>query len=135
MTTEIEQHQFKCPSCGHLLGEQEFRHACDVSDSLVNERVVQKEKELKTEHARQLQQQQENNDNNKEREVSERVNKIREEVVAKHNQALIEKDKQIEAAREQSTINIEDKIRQAVTEKVRHTDIHARAIANASSGP
>jgi hypothetical protein len=58
MTTEIMQ--FKCPSCGHLLGEQEFKHACEVSDSLVNERLERKEKELKIKHERQLQQQQEN---------------------------------------------------------------------------
>lgn len=71
MTTEIVQ--FKCPSCGHLLGEQEFKHACEVSDSLVNERLEQIERELKIKHGRQLQQQQENNDNDKEREVCERL--------------------------------------------------------------
>jgi hypothetical protein len=48
------------------------------------------------------------NDNSKEREVSERVTKIIKEQVARHNQALTEKDRQIEAAKLQSTINIEE---------------------------
>jgi hypothetical protein len=120
MTTEIVQ--FKCPSCGHLLGEQEFKHACEVSDSLVNERLEQIERELKIKHERQLQQQQENNDNDKEREVCERLIKIRKEEMAKHNQALLDKDRQIEATKLQSTINREEEIRQAITEKERERE-------------
>jgi hypothetical protein len=120
MTTEIMQ--FKCPSCGHLLGEQEFKHACEVSNTLVNEMLEQKEKELKIEHERRLQQQQENNDNDKEREVSERVSKIRKEEDAIYKQVLIEKDRQIEAAKLQSTINRQEEIRQALTEKERERE-------------
>ena len=40
MTTEIVQ--YKCPSCGHLLGEEEFKHACEKSQRQVDEKVEQK---------------------------------------------------------------------------------------------
>jgi len=74
---------------------------------------VQKEKELKTEQ---------------EREVNDRDTKIRKEEAAKYNEALIEKDRQIEAAKLERTINIEDKIRQAVTEKETRYRLHIQRL-------
>ncbi len=60
MTTEIVQ--YKCPSCGHLLGEEEFKHAYENSQRRVFEQVQQglqtaeqQIKQLKIEHAKELQ--------------------------------------------------------------------------------
>jgi len=107
MTIEIEQPQFKCPSCGHLLGEQEFRHACEVSDSLVNERVVQKEKQLREEF-----------ELSKKKEVDTMVSKI-------VSNKLAEKDRQIEAAKS----DMEEGIKRAVADNEsihRQTEIESK---------
>lgn len=36
MTLEIVQ--YRCPTCDHLMGEEEYRHACNAFDKKVQEK-------------------------------------------------------------------------------------------------
>jgi hypothetical protein len=92
MTTEIVQ--FKCPSCGHLLGEQESKHACERVDNLLKKGVEQKEKQLREEY-----------ELSKKQEVDTMVSKI-------VSDKLAEKDRQIEAANS----DMEERLKRAVAD-------------------
>lgn len=81
MTTEIVQ--YKCPSCGHLLGEEEYEHACKKSERQIAEGVKEKLRiaeeeiqQLKINHAKELLQKDEENRLDTEKEVNTRVTKI-----------------------------------------------------------
>ena len=81
MTTEIVQ--YKCPSCGHLLGEEEYEHACKKSERQIAEGVKEKLRiaeeeiqQLKINHAKELLQKDEKNRLDTEKEVNTRVTKI-----------------------------------------------------------
>jgi hypothetical protein len=105
MTIEIVQ--FKCPSCGHLLGEQESKHACEKFENLLKKGVEQKQKQLKEEYER-----------SKKIEVDTMVSKI---VLDK----LAEKDRQIEAANS----DMEERIKRAVADNEsthRQTEIESK---------
>ena len=57
MTQEIIQ--FKCPTCNHTLGEEEFNHACEEFNKTVDEKVMETTKaqidKIKSEHLHELQ--------------------------------------------------------------------------------
>jgi hypothetical protein len=127
MTTEIVE--YKCPSCGHMLGEEEYSHACEKNKRLVYEKVEQKlqqqVKEIKIEYAKQIQKIIEKNDLEKEQEVSRRVIKVVSDektwLELKHKQELEAKEKLIEAAKSQSATLVEEKIRHAIADnEVKH---------------
>ena len=87
MTTEIQE--YKCPSCGHLLGEIEFKHACDRNQIQVSKQVEEKLlQEIDSKVAKALKE---------ERAQSE----------LKHTQELALKDEQIRQAKLQSSALIE----------------------------
>lgn len=116
MTTEIVQ--FKCPSCGHLLGEEEYRHACEKNqiqiDEIVKEKSLQKIEQLKIEQSKEIHRLNKRFELERENEVNTRVAKaLNEEKVwmqLKHEQDLAEKDKQIDAAKSQQ----DERIRRAI---------------------
>jgi hypothetical protein len=122
MTTEIVQ--FKCPSCGHLLGEEEYLHACQKNERYIDEqteqKLQQKIKLLEIQHATELRLINEKNELEKEKEVNTRVaNSVREQSVwmeLKYKQDIAIKDKQIESLKIQSATQIDEKIRRAIIE-------------------
>ena len=122
MTTEIVQ--FKCPSCGHLLGEEEYLHACQKNERQINEQTEQKSqqkiKQLEMQHTVELDQQIEKNEIEKEKEVNVRVaNTVKQQSVwmeLKHKQDLAMKDKQTESLKLQNATLMDVKIRQAIIE-------------------
>lgn len=122
MTTEIVQ--FKCPSCGHSLGEEEYLHACQKNQRQIDEQTEQKSKQkikqLEIRHSTELKRISEKHELEKEEEINIRVtNSVREQIVwmeLKHQQDLAMKDKQIEALNLQSATLIDEKITQAVYE-------------------
>jgi hypothetical protein len=129
LTTEIVQ--FKCPSCGHLLGEEEYEHACEKSERQIAEGVKEKLriaeekiKQLKIEHAKELLQKDEKNRLDTEKEVNTRVTKILNEermiMELKWNEKLAEREKkyseELVALKSQNANLIDERIRQAVTE-------------------
>jgi hypothetical protein len=122
MTTEIVQ--FKCPSCGHSLGEEEYLHACQKNQRQIDEQTEQKSqqkiKQLEIRHSTELKRINEKHELEKEKEVNTRVaNSVREQSVwmeLKHKQDLAMKDKQIESLNLQSATLIDEKITQAIFE-------------------
>ena len=115
MTTEIMQ--FKCPSCGHLLGEEQYLHACQKNERQVNEQTKQKLqqelKQLEIQHAKEVQRLNEKHELEKEKEVNNKVaNSVRERSVwteLKHKQDLTLKDKQIASLKLQNATLIRRK--------------------------
>jgi hypothetical protein len=127
MTTEIVQ--FKCPSCGHLLGEEEYGQACENNKRFVDEKVeqelLQQLKQVKIEYTKQIQKINEKNELEKEQEVCRRVASVVSEektwMELKHKQEMEAKEKLIEAAKSQSATLVEEKIRHAIAEnEVKH---------------
>jgi hypothetical protein len=129
LTTEIVQ--FKCPSCGYLLGEEEYKHACEKSEKQIAEAIKkelriaeEKIKQLKIEHAKELLQKDEKNKSDTEKEVNKKVTKILSEernvMELKHNQELAEREKkyseELVVLKSQNANLIDERIRQAVTE-------------------
>lgn len=122
MTTELVQ--FKCPSCGHSLGEEEYRHACKTIQEQTEKKALQQSQQriiqLKAEQKEEIRQIKEKNALERETEVNLRVAKVVKEqtvwIELKHKQELAIKDKQIETARSEATFNLEERISQAVAE-------------------
>ena len=134
MTIEIVE--FRCPTCGHQLGEKEYEHACNEFNSrlqaaseeqieklndLHKQEMYEKEKEYKQE----LQQQEERYDKEIENKVSQEVRlrlvdyeaKSRNEKALmnkEHEQELRRKDEEINAIKLQNTEYIEEMISEAV---------------------
>jgi hypothetical protein len=89
MTIEITE--FRCPYCGHLLGEEEAKAAQQKKTSEIEEVVQQRlDKEISI-------------------EVGKKLNEEKILMQQKHNKELEEKDKQIEQARLQSNEGIDEK--------------------------
>lgn len=123
MTIEIVE--FRCPYCGHILGEEEAKKAQLMKQREIDEKVKQKSQQqieqLQIQHTRDLQQVIEKNRLDKEKEVSNRVDKILAEekvqMELKHSLEIAEKNRQIEASRLDVAERIEEKIRQAISDK------------------
>lgn len=123
MTIEIVE--FKCPYCGHILGEEEAKNAQLMKQKDIDEKVKQKSQQqieqLQIEHARDVQQVIEKNRLEKEKEVSKKVDKILAEekmrMELKYSLEIAEKNRQIEASRLDVAERIEEKIRQAISDK------------------
>jgi hypothetical protein len=52
MTIEIAE--FKCPACGHLMGEDEYRHACNEFNKKVRATCDEEIEKLKVVHSEDL---------------------------------------------------------------------------------
>jgi hypothetical protein len=126
----IEVVNFKCPTCGHVLGEVEYYNACEKNKILADEKAKQKVqeqiKQLKIEHAKEVQRIKESNEAENKKEIDTRVAKIVTEenvqIELKHNQELADKDRQIQAAQKLSSELMDEKIRQAIiNNEAKHT--------------
>lgn len=115
MTTEIVQ--YKCPSCGHLLGEEEFKHACEKTQRQIDELLWKAEQDIeqiKIQHAKEIEQKNEKHKVDLEIEADKIRNEEKNRLSLKHSQELADKDKQIELARLQGEQIIGEKIKQAI---------------------
>lgn len=114
MTTEIVE--YKCPSCGHVLGEEEFSHASDTNKRLVDEKVEQQLqqqlKQVKIEYAKQIQKISEKYELEKEEEVRNRVAKV---VGEERTWMELKYKRELEEAKVQNTTQLDEKVRQAIT--------------------
>ena len=141
MTIEIAE--FKCPSCGHLLGEEEYRHACNelnqkvqvTSDEQIDKiRVLYKEKMYKQQqkHTLELQEEEEKHRIEFEKKVkqqvqsqtkmllSEQEEKLRTRLgllTEKYEQEIKKKNEEIRTAELQSDMYVDEKIEEAVAFK------------------
>jgi hypothetical protein len=101
-----------------MLGEEEFKHACEKSQKEIDDKVQQKlvkaEQELKTQFEQEKREIDEKNSLERQKE-SDRVRvEERTKLALKHSQELAEKDKQIELAKLQVDRIVEEKITQAI---------------------
>ena len=141
MTIEIAE--FKCPSCGHLLGEEEYRHACNefnqkvqvTSDEQIDKiRVLYEEKMYKQQqmHTLELQEEEEKHRMGFEKRVNQQVQsqtkmllseqeeKLRTEMgllTEKYEQEIKKKNEEIRTAELQSDMYVDEKIEEAVAFK------------------
>jgi hypothetical protein len=94
MTTEIQE--YKCPSCGHLLGKEEFNHACEIIQIQVSKQV---EERLQP---------------RVEAEVTKALNQERALAELRHKQQLAMKDEEIRQTKLQNSTVIERAISEAI---------------------
>lgn len=111
MTTEIQE--YKCPSCGQLLGQQEYLHACEIFQKELTEKLQQRDNR----HAKEIQQKDVKFKQEVESIVESRMNEER----AKDRQEAVDKEnkhrQEIEAIRSQAMNFANERIRQADFEK------------------
>jgi hypothetical protein len=123
MTIEIVE--FRCPTCGHTMGEKEYREAhnkLNRDKQEIREELTcmhQEEMQLmEAEHTRYVQELLEKNDRERQRmvdqEVQVRTNNILSAQEEKHQQEISKKDEEIEAVKSQSSLHITEKIEEAV---------------------
>jgi hypothetical protein len=131
MTTEIVQ--FKCPTCGHLLGEEEFDYACKEFNKNVDEKVKDTTKaqidKINSEHVQEIQKINREHKLEVETKVNQQVQlrtkeiqsgyteKLTDEKAAieeKCKQELADKNNEMEALKSQNTRDIAEKIQQAI---------------------
>jgi hypothetical protein len=121
MTTEIAK--FRCPFCGHMLGEEEAKNAQQKKqkeiDEIVEQKLQQQIKQVQIEHAKEIQKINELHKLNRETEINVRVDKkLSEEKMLmrlEHSKELEEKDRQIETARLENSEYINEKISDAIS--------------------
>jgi hypothetical protein len=121
MTTEIIE--FRCPTCGHVLGEEQYSIACQEVNRIVTERVEESIAVKDVQHIKEIQGLEDRHrkemlelDRRMKAEIQSKVDKSMNEERAKYTQALEDKDRQIEATKsELDTVTLE-KVNQAVAE-------------------
>ena len=130
MTLEITE--FRCPTCSQIIGEEEYRRACNAFNQKVKEVCVEKMQEQEEQHRLVMQEQEEKNCRELEYRVNQEVefqkNKIITEqkeksikekalVTEKYEQEIRAKDEEIKAAKLQSNTYIDEKIEEALRHK------------------
>jgi hypothetical protein len=130
MTQEIVQ--FKCPTCNHMLGEEEFNHACKEFKKTVDE-VKKTTKaqidKIKSEHVKEIQeivggyhlevetkvnQQIQLREKQIQSEYAEKLIDEKAAIEEKCKQELAEKNKEMEEIKSQNTRDIDEKVQQAI---------------------
>jgi len=127
MTIEITE--FRCPTCGHVLGEEQYSIACEEVNRIVTERVkqvveinnVQHRKEMQereAQHRKEMQERERRNAAEIQSIVQQTLSKERVSIDLRHQEDLAEKDRQIEAVRSEGDTYWEEKLDQAVAATV-----------------
>jgi hypothetical protein len=129
MTIEIAE--FRCPSCGHTMGEEEYKHACNNFNNAVQDACINQIDKVRSEYEGKIYEQEQKYvdlENRIGQEVELQKNKILSEqeekskkekaiVTEKHEQEIKMKDEEIKAAKLQSKMYIDEKIEEAVRDK------------------
>jgi hypothetical protein len=109
MTTEIQE--YKCPTCGNLLGEEEFLYACEKNQMQVRKQVEEISFQKDSEHKEEIQRVCERYESEREKvistKVSEALNEERTVSELKHKQELALKDEKYRQLEVQSSRLIE----------------------------
>jgi hypothetical protein len=130
MTLEIVE--FRCPTCGHPVGEEEYRKACEILDNKVEDICQERMLEQEEKHRQEMLEQEEKN--NREREIrvvqevklqknkilSEQEEKSKKEkalITEKYEQEIKIKNEEITAAKLQNKMHVEEKIEEALRDK------------------
>ena len=116
MTSEIVQ--FKCPSCGQKLTEEEYWHVCQIQKSQLDQ-MLEKELEHRTSHIEQKYMMEIQNLNEKnERERDEAVSRIVNEEKSRLQKQYDIKEKQLATAQAENAKLLDEKISQAIIQTV-----------------
>jgi len=126
MTSEIVQ--FKCPSCGQKLTEEEYWHVCQIQkshlDQMVKKEVEQKTEQIEQRYVMKIQHLEDENKRkiqDREVEIQRSVSKLVNEKKLQLEKQYSEKEKQLEAAQIENDKLIELKISQAIMQnEVKH---------------
>ena len=116
--------EFKCPTCGRLLGEEEYKRSNANIDRLFEEKSQGLIKELNYEHDKKIKEIQDKHTQDIENKVNQRIASITKEIQYENDKEKQEmeawskdqlklKDYQIQQAKLQNDIDIEQKIKQA----------------------
>src|SRR5215218_1562471 len=115
MTIEIVE--FRCPTCGHPVGEEEYRNACEMLDNKVEDICQERLQEQDERHRREMLEQEERNNREREIRVAQEVELQRRKIISeqeekskrekeliteRHEQEIRMKDEEIRAAKLQS---------------------------------
>jgi hypothetical protein len=122
MTTEIQQ--YKCPSCGQLLGKQEYLHACELFKKVLTDELQQQADQ----HAMEMKQKDEKFARELQSIVQVRMNeertKSRQEMIVmerNYRQDIADMEnrhkQELEGMKSQAEYSMDEKVRQVVTEK------------------
>lgn len=115
-----EMQKYKCPSCGHQLGEIEFKKVCENNQRHLEQLAGKRLNEQKIQHTIQMQQLQEKHELENEKEVKIRVEKQfndeKERIEQRHKQDLTERDKMMELVRHRAAEQTTENIKQAVNQ-------------------
>ena len=102
----IELVEFKCPTCGHLLGEEEYIHACSEVRKVIQAEVEENREEMRRQdewHKLELQEK----DKKHELELQEKDKKHNYELTTKVNQQVqLQIDKKLNEQKEQYELKL-----------------------------
>ena len=102
----IELVQFKCPTCGHLIAEEEYIHACSEVDKVIQSRVEEKRDEIRGAYEEKFYRQ----DEKHKTELQEQEEKHKEEFTAKVKQQVqLQLDKKIQEKEEECQLKLSQK--------------------------
>ena len=123
----IEVTEFRCPTCGHMLGEKEYRHARSNHDKDIQEIREALYEELTNKHQEEIQQVETRHKREKQhlhekydqevqsrvnREVQSRIENILSDKEQEHQEEIRKKDEEIEKAKLESSTYIDEKIKE-----------------------
>jgi hypothetical protein len=125
MTIQIRE--FRCPTCGHTMGEEQYTHACHELNKVVTERVKERDTIKDEQHRKEIHELDEQHRKEihelelyMESEIKNRLHQAlsqeRTTIEARYREALEEKDKQIETAKLEGIADMDEKIKQAVAD-------------------
>jgi hypothetical protein len=115
----------KCPACGHVLGQEEHERVVANFHRIAEEQSTGVIEQMRYECDKKLEDLQDQHKRNLDNEINQRVASQTNEIHVKynedkkgwerrHNEELLLKDKEIKEAKLQNTIDIEEKIKQAI---------------------
>lgn len=126
MTLEIVQ--YRCPTCDHLMGEEEYRHACNAFDKKVQEKCEERLQKLAEKHGQEMRDLVEKNNLELESRVRQEVEfqqrkiafeqeekskKEKAELAEEYEQKIRMKDEEVKAAKLHSSNYLNERIEQA----------------------
>jgi len=104
MTIEITE--FKCPACGHLMGEEGYIHACSEFDKVIQARIEEDRDEMRGTYEEKMYQREEQH----KLELQEQEKKHEADLEAKvHEQVQLQLDKKLHEQKEEYELKLSQK--------------------------